>query len=140
MLRVQEIAAHFNASLVSTMIRCVRLSDFPCAVAGIRDGKVAWVFPSESLINAGIYPKKGTLPSNAREQFSNFQSGISELPASDGIVEEWFETYDRDDLDDVCLTEEYLPARVLDTLLVLLTLDEGDVFAEDDDEHEEDDE
>lgn len=39
--RIIQIADHFNASFVSTTFRCVALSDFPCAVAGIRGGEVA---------------------------------------------------------------------------------------------------
>jgi hypothetical protein len=40
-------------------IRGVRLSELPCGVAGLRDGRIAWMFPSKSLIEAGCYPGKG---------------------------------------------------------------------------------
>ncbi len=36
--KLDKVATDFGASLLSTTIRGVRLSDLPCAVAGIRDG------------------------------------------------------------------------------------------------------
>jgi hypothetical protein len=136
--RLAEIADHFQASLVSTMFRSVLLSDFPCAVAGIRDGAVAWMFPSEPLIQAGIYPGSGALPGNATEPWTEFQQGIAISSESEGRVRDWFQTYDRDDLERVYVTEEYLPVLSMGTLLVLLTLDEADVFNLDDEESDDD--
>lgn len=136
--RLGEIADHFQASLVSTTFRSVRLSDFPCAVAGIRDGTVVWMFPSESLIEAGIYPTKGTLPRNAQQPWSQFQSGIAANSENEGRVNDWFQTYDRNHLDTVYVTEEYLPVPTMGTLLVLLTLDEADVFDAEDEESDDD--
>jgi hypothetical protein len=71
--RLERIATDFQTSLVSTAIRSVQLSHFPCALAGIREGMVAWMFPSEPLIEAGIYPNKGILPHNAVEPWAEFQ-------------------------------------------------------------------
>lgn len=137
--RISHIADHFNASLVSTMFRCVALSDFPCAVAGIRGGEVAWMFPSEPLIKAGVYPNKYFLPANAQEPWAEFQVGVGDRSENEGRVRDWFTTYDRDDLAAVYVTEEYIPVQSMGTLLVLLTMDEGDLFAEEDDEYEDDD-
>jgi Zn-dependent peptidase ImmA (M78 family) len=136
--RLEHIAAEFETSLVSTAIRSVQLSHFPCALAGIRDGSVAWMFPSESLIDAGIYPRKGALPRNARSRWAEFQVGGTDRSEDEGRIGEWFQTYDRDHLDQILLTEEYVPSQILGTLLVLLALDESDVFAEEEPEDDDD--
>ncbi|HUE72855.1 MAG TPA: ImmA/IrrE family metallo-endopeptidase [Pirellulaceae bacterium] len=130
--RLIDVANDFQVSLLSTMIRCVRLTDFPCAVAGIKDGAVAWMFPSDSLIAAQIYPKRGRLPRTAQESWDEFESGSDVCVVDDGLVRNWFELYDRDDFYRIPLLEEYMPARSLDTLIVLLTLDEADVNPDDD--------
>lgn len=137
--RLLAIKDDFNASLVSTTFRAVSLSDFPCAVAGIRDGVVAWMFPSESLIQAGIYPTRGILPVQAQTPLEDFQAGMTESSEGDGTVSDWFQTFSREDLDDVYVHEEYIPVPSMGTLLVLLTIDESDVFQDDDDELEESD-
>jgi len=134
--RLDCISDAFQTSLVSTAIRCVRLSDFPCAVAGIRDGEVSWMFPSEPLIKAGLYPRRGGLPPNARVSWTGFLAGTEDRVRADGRVRDWFYTYEREHLESVFVTEDYAPVPVLGTLLALLTLDESDVFP--DDEHEED--
>jgi len=46
---VERFANVFRTSFVSTAIRSVQLSDFPCAVVGIRAGQIAWGFLSELL-------------------------------------------------------------------------------------------
>lgn len=136
--RIEDIAAHFGSSIISSAIRSVRLSDYPCALAGIRAGRVAWMFASESLVKAGIYPKRGGLPENAEEQWQIMANGSTDQGQGDGQVSDWFQTYDRDDLDDLWLLEEYLPTPVTETMIVLLTLDESD-FEQDEDEEVEDD-
>jgi len=137
--RLRNIANDFNASLVSTTFRAVSLSDFPCAVAGIRDGIIAWMFPSESLVQAGIYPSKGYLPAHAQVPWSDFQTGMAEESEGDGTVVDWFQTFAREDLDDVYVHEEYIPASSMGTLLVLLTVDETDVFQDDEEDSDDDD-
>lgn len=130
--RLDEIAAQFETSLVSTAIRAARLSHFPCAVAGIRDAAVAWMFPSESLIKAGIYPRRGILPECAAEQWDALHDGRGERVTHDGTVSNWFQTFERDHLDELYVSEEYHPISVMGTLLVLLTLDERDLNHDDD--------
>lgn len=128
--RIEEIAAYFGASMVSAAIRSVRLSDFPCAVAGIRRGAIAWMFPSEPLVEAGIYSQRNILPSNVAELWQNMTEGDHGRYAGEGSVEDWFQTYDREDLDEIYVGEEYQPVPVTETLLVLLTLDEADLELE----------
>ena len=58
--RIREISVHFRTSWVSTAIRSVQHSDFPCEVVGIRDGSIVWRFRPEGnrdpLIEGGCYP------------------------------------------------------------------------------------
>lgn len=124
--RLCEIANRFNASLTSTMFRSVRLSHFPCAVSAIRQGQVAWTFVSDSMIEHGLYPKKSHLPRSAAKPFADYQSGTLEKHEGEGLAGEWFSTYDNDRLSELVLLEEYVPAPYMDTLLVLLTMDEED--------------
>ncbi|MEX2139020.1 MAG: ImmA/IrrE family metallo-endopeptidase [Pirellulales bacterium] len=137
--RLEGIADDFQTSLVSTAIRCVQLSHFPCALVGIRQGAVAWTFPSEALIDAGIYPNKGVLPQNAMEPWAEFQLGIGDRSENEGRVRDWFNTYERNDLGRVFVTEEYIPVTSMGMLLVLITMNESDVFLEEEEEYEDDD-
>ncbi len=138
--KLGEIARQFETSLVSTAIRSVQLSDFPCAVAGIRDGSIAWMLPSDSLIAAGIYPRSGTLPHESADSWNRFAAGNYEPTDANGEVGNWFQTFDREELDDIYVREEYQPVASMETLLVLLTLDENDLATDEDDEVDEDDE
>lgn len=128
--RVVELANRFQASLVSTTIRAVQLSDFPAAVVGVRDGLVTWQFPAPCLIDAGIYPgEKGPLRSMAcRQKWAAFQAGDNEQSTGQAYVREWFRTYSREHLELVPVTEHYIPAPVMETLVVLLTVPEEELF------------
>ncbi len=134
--RICEIAEQFNASPVSATFRCVSLSDFPCAIAGIRNGKVEWIFPSEPLLKAGIYPNRDFMPSNAREPWNDYQNGLGDVSEAEGWVQDWFNIYDNEDLAKIHVTEEYIPVNWMGTLLVLLTMDESDVFGDEEEEFE----
>jgi Zn-dependent peptidase ImmA (M78 family) len=138
--RLDAIAQSFETSLVSTTIRAVRLSEYPCAVAGIREGQIAWMFPSDRLIAAKCYPGKRTLESPAaKKHWQNFAGGSKDRTSEDGMARHWFEMYDRgDDLHDVYVTQEFLPVQVMKTLVVLLTLDDDDLFKDDEEDEEED--
>lgn len=139
--KVRRLADTFQTSVISTAIRCVQLSDFPCAVAAVRDSSVAWMFASQPLMKAGCYPRsKVPLASRTtREQWLTFAAGGDPAGTKDALVEHWFETYDREALDDVVLSEEYHAVRSMGTMLVLLTLDEEDLFPPEDDERDEGD-
>jgi Zn-dependent peptidase ImmA (M78 family) len=136
--RLDDIAQTFETSLISTAIRAVRLSDYPCAVAGLRDGGIAWMFPSDRLIEASCYPGKRVLESPAAQRrWEQFISGAVDRASADGMARHWFEMYDREDeLFRVYVTQEFLPVQVMKTLVVLLTLDEGDLFKDEEDEDE----
>jgi hypothetical protein len=137
--RLEGIAIDFQTSLVSTAIRAVQLSHFPCALVGIRQSAVAWTFPSDALIEAGIYPNKGVLPRNATEPWAEFQVGVADRTRNEGRVRDWFNTYEREDLGRVFVTEEFVPVNSMGTLLVLITMDENDVAPDNDEEDYDDD-
>jgi len=120
--RLRDISDTFETSLISTAIRSVQLSHFPCALAAIRNGAVAWMFPSEALIGAKIYPKKGHLPPNAVKAFAEFQVGRNTPTSADGHVPTWFANYN-ERFEDEYVAEDYIPVRIMDTLLVLLNVD-----------------
>ncbi len=137
---VRRLADTFQTSVTSTAIRCVQLSDFPCALAAVREGSVAWMVPSAPLLKGGCYPRsKVPLASRtSRERWQEFTEGGDPSGSKDSLVKHWFQTYERERLEDIVLCEEYHAVRVMDTMLVLLTLDEDDVFpAEEEDSDEE---
>jgi hypothetical protein len=127
MHRIDQISKHFGASIVSAAIRSVRLSDFPCALAGIRGGEVAWVFASDALVEAGFYPKRDALPENAVAAWNDMADGVFNRTDADGSAADWFHTYNRENLRDVYVCEEYHPTPITDTLLALLAVDESDL-------------
>lgn len=135
--RLLDLAEQFDVSMVSAAIRSVRLCHYPCALAGMRNGKVAWMFPSDALINAGVYPRRNMLPPSAEEPWDDFENGNDNWITDDGLLRNWFEIYDREDLYKVVLQEEYTPVPMMNTLLVLLTVDEDDLFEDEDNEEDE---
>ena len=129
--KVERIASTFQTSFLSTAIRSVQLSDFPCAVCGIRDGRVAWRFQSATCVEGKCYPpgtKELVSPTavSAWKQFSELGTGDTSV---DGRLGHWFRCY-RDGLEDAFVREEYLAIPVMKTLVALVTADEDDLFPE----------
>jgi hypothetical protein len=140
---IDKVAGDFQASLLCTTIRGVRLSDLPCAVAGLREGRIAWMFPSKALITVGCYPGKRDIESpTALARWEQFAAGDDSRYEIDAKLTHWFEAYERaEDLWNVEVSQAFLPVRIMGTLVVLLTMDEEDVLdVEDDDEGEEEEE
>lgn len=137
--RISRAADRFDTSLLSTAFRAVQLSSLPCALAGLRDGKVAWMLPSARLIEAKCYPKKGAIRDTfAASRWAAFARGDDQRETEDGKLIDWFQTYDReDDLAAVEVTQAILPVRSMNTALVLLTMDEEDVLPEEEEEEDE---
>lgn len=96
------------------------------------------MFPSDRLIEASCYPGKRVLESpEAERQWQNFISGAVDRVSADGMARHWFEMYDREDeLHRVYVAQEFLPVQVMNTLVVLLTLDDDDLFKDDEDEND----
>lgn len=145
---IQELATTFQTSTVATLYRAVNLSDFPCAVVCVRDGKVAWTFSSQRLIDAGCYPpERAPLQSKkALEAWNAREEGSADLGTTYAQVRLWFRTYDKDELLSVNVREEYLALPWRRDLLIFLTIDEdeladasgsGDRYDEDDDQFRE---
>jgi hypothetical protein len=137
--QVRRVGKLFGTSVMSTAIRCVQTSDFPCALAAVWGGSVAWMVPSEPLVRGGCFPRKGVplTSQTSRDRWVTFTVGGDVSGSNDALVKNWFETYRREDLEDVALSEEYHPVRVMGTMLVLLTLDEESLFPDDDEEADE---
>lgn len=137
--KIDKVATDFGASLLCTAIRGIRLSDLPCAIAGIRDGRISWLFPSKPLIAAKCYPGKKELESPAAKvRWSAFATGEYIQHEEDCLLRYWFQTFDREEeLYDIEVTQAFMPIPIMDTLLVLLTMTEEDVILPE--EEEEDD-
>ena len=131
---LDQIVEEFNASRVASAIRCVELTDQPCAIFGIRGGRVAWKRVSEMAIEAGCYPRKTPelRSAVARGEWEAFARGDTREVEKETVLGSWFEAYDRDHLHEVLVTEQYIPIPVMETLLVLVTMDEGDLFQDED--------
>jgi hypothetical protein len=89
------------------------------------------MFSSGSLIEAGIYPNRTVMPAAAEEACSEFLTGRGCSLTGEAVNEHWFNTYNKDYLDDVYVTEEYVTLPSMDTLWVLLTIDESDLCFDD---------
>ncbi len=126
--RIDELAKLFGTSRVSTAIRCVQLSHFPCALIGIRDGSVAWTFRSSCFKDKGCYPRDraAELPLVARTQWLKMAKGDYGQFRQDVELGQWFQTYDWEDLDQIYLTAAFFPAPSMSPLIVLVTGDEDD--------------
>lgn len=135
---VDRVATDFQASLLSTALRGVRLSDQPCALAGLREGRIAWLFPSKPLIAAKVYPGKKTIEAPAaRNRWAAFERGDDGRHQEDGLLRHWFQLFARDEeLFDVEVTQAFLPVQVMGTLVVLLTMTEEEVVLRDEEEEE----
>ena len=133
--RIDELAAHFETSRVSTAIQAVKFSDFPSALIGIRDGIVAWTFLSASLNDAGCYPRQpGSNPHRvAQAKWQRMVQGEEADSEHCGNIGDWFDTYGQQHLDNLKIAESYLPVPAMHTLLVLLAADEADFMRDDDD-------
>jgi hypothetical protein len=127
--RIKNIAEHFRTSLLSAAIRSVFVSDFPCEIVGVRNGLVAWCFSSDALIEGRCYPlPKGPLQSpTARKQWQAFQSGNSLEEESCTSPFHWFNSYGPAE-NAFMVSEYYLPVPTMNTLLILVTVPEEDLF------------
>ena len=134
--RLGAIATAFNTSLVSTSIRSVQLSDFPCAVVGIRNARVAWSFLSPAFKAAGCYPLEAGdhLPSSARRIWDQLTTAPKPHYGQDGLLHEWFRTYDREQLVNMLVYVDARWVATMETLVVLVTADESDLACDADEE------
>jgi hypothetical protein len=95
---IEAWAGKFKTSVTSTARRAVELSDFPCALVGVREGCVAFSFHSEAMINGGCYPRpRGSAPpAAARSQWDAFVGGCLLDNQGEAVARDWCQTYDND--------------------------------------------
>lgn len=127
---VEKFADLFRTSLISTAIQSVHLSDFPCAVVGIREGQIGWAFLSTSLREGGCSAViRGQIRSlAARSVWRAFVAGSREKSSHYASSRDWFLTLDREYLQYLTVTEEFLPVPVMNTLLAFLTIREQELY------------
>jgi hypothetical protein len=132
---VEEWAKRFETSITCTARRAVDLSDFPCAVVSIRDGRISSAFHSQPLIDGGCYPrsKGSSLPPPVTEKWEAFVAGKGKGLTGQAFAKDWFQVYGRRDEEHAPVYEYYHPVPASGTLLVLLTVPEEELFPEDGD-------
>ena len=123
--RIGCLAQQFMTSFSSTAIRAVTCSDWPCAVAGLRDGEVAWMFCSQPLIEAGFFPRgRQPLPTDSARKAYTAMSGPTDPAAA--WATDWFNSY-RDTNRRVSVLEQLQPVRSMNTTVALLTIPEDEL-------------
>lgn len=114
-LRLEELRRDFDVSITASAIRAIRLSDFPCAIACMRNDILQWMFVSKALPQAGIYPK----PIGSRIPDST-------ILRRDRDVSDWFR-YFGDGISQIWLEQSYVIEIPKRKHLVLLAIDERDL-------------
>ena len=123
--RIGDLARRYETSFSSTAIRAVTCSDWPCAVSGLRDGAVAWMFCSQPLVDAGFYPRgRQALPTaTVKRAYESATGPTDPVPA---WAADWFNTFDSS-VRGVTVMEQLQPVRLLGTVVALLTISEDDL-------------
>ena len=134
--QIEDWARIFKTSVTSTARRSIELSDFPCALVGVREGRVAFSFHSRAMIEGGCYPRpRGSdLPAAARPKWQAFASGALSDDKGQAFASAWCQTYDNDRAAEAPVYEHYYGVPSMQTLLVLLTVPEEELFPETDDD------
>jgi hypothetical protein len=134
--QIEAWASTFKTSVTSTARRSIELSDFPCALIGVREGRVAFAFHSRALIEGGCYPRpRGSdLPRAARPKWQAFLDGGASGETGSALARDWCQTYDCNRASEAPVDEYYYGVPSMQTLLVLLTVAEDDLFPDTDDD------
>ncbi|MBI5866081.1 MAG: ImmA/IrrE family metallo-endopeptidase [Planctomycetes bacterium] len=132
---IERWAGEFKTSVTSTARRAVELSDFPCALIGVREGRVAYSFHSQAMIEGGCYPRpRGSdLPPDAQSKVQAFVGGNLWDDKGQAFARDWCQTYDNDRAAEAPVYEYYCGVPSMQTLLVLLTVPEEEIFLDEDD-------
>lgn len=132
--RIREIKDTFRTSFVSTAIRSVQHSDFPCEVVGLRNASIAWRFrpwkDPDPLTEGKCFraPRGPILSQTAKRQWQAFENGICEEQSFPSLLRAWFQTPPGPAEKEVTVWEHYLPVPIMDTLVVLLRVSEEELF------------
>jgi len=134
--QIEEWAGTFDTSVTSTARRSIELSDFPCALVGVRDGRVGFSFHSRAMIEGGCYPRpRGSdLPADALSKWKAFLEGTARKGQGQAFARDWCQTYDNDRAAPAPVYEYYYGVPPTQTLLVLITIPEEELFPETDDD------
>ena len=123
---VKAMAERFQVSLTSMLVRWIQLSDFPCALACVRQGKIEWGFLSAGYRRFGFYRvRRGSIVSSAAMEFFRIDPRISRYRVGDGWAEtsEWFDGNGPQ----VEVKEEYVSIPQTSQMFVLISSDENDL-------------
>lgn len=133
---IERWATDFKTSITSTARRSVELSDFPCALVGVREGRVAFSFFSPAMIEGGCYPRPrgSSLPSEAQTKWQSFAAGCLLDTSGQALGQDWCQTFDDDKAARAPVSEHYFGVPATQTLLVLLTIPEEELFPDDGDD------
>ena len=124
---VRELAGRFDTSLVSTACQIVQHTDFCTAAAVVRGGGLSWLWPSDTMIQRGIYPGPLGRPRSAatRRAWIDCCAGCNDFGEGASCVGDWFKSFRG--LDDLPVIEFYARVPVVDELLVLLVVPEDEL-------------
>ena len=132
--QIEEWAHMLKTSVTSTAMRSIELSDFPCALVGVREGRVGFSFHSRAMIEGGCYPRpRGTdLPAEALPKWQAFLAGTAMKAQGQAFAHAWCQTYDNDRAASAPVYEYYYGIPSMQTMLVLLTVPEEELFSDTD--------
>lgn len=127
---IGDLADRFKTSFIATAIRSVLLSDFYCALAGLKNGKIDWMFKSGSMIEKGFYPKKRGMEITSQSTLK-WMAGNRIGGSGACFAKDWFQIFDKDYLINISVTEEFQSIPVMGMELVLLTIPEDELEEDD---------
>jgi hypothetical protein len=121
----------FEVSLTSMMVRCVQLSDFPCAMCSVHNGVIEWGFVSEAFKKAGAYRVNRGARVSSRSACEFLAADPSRYREEEGWgdVGAWL-PWEKGRLG---VVEYFVAVPSVRRLLVLISAEEDDVFPEDED-------
>jgi len=133
---IERWAGEFKTSVTSTARRSVELSDFPCALVGVREGRVAFSFYSRAMIEGGCYPRPrgSALPSESQAKWLAFAGGCPLDDQGQSLARDLCQTYDNDRAADAPTSEHYFGVPPSQPLLVLLTIPENELLPDEEDD------
>ena len=129
---VRSSAKDFHVSLTSMAVRWVQLSNFPCAVLVVSDGKIQWGFTSEAFKRAGGYRVRIGEPIRSRPAAKFLAAESSLMSFREGIDYSPSERWINWERDGIWVQEWYTVIPSLRQMLVFLAADEDDLIEEDD--------
>lgn len=127
---ISEVADTFRVSFVSAALRAAETSHFCGAVVALKDGAVTWCRVSKALIDARVYPgQRGSVRSpGGRAAWEQFERGEPVIAPRSGWARDWFRLYDGDRGRSLPVDESYLPVRVMNTLIAIVSIPEDELF------------